>query len=150
MKCTLNITRSDVKRLCSTSIRIPNKVQHARKHPQLPSGFFGGTLKCCLDRLASKKRRRNRVLLVDTRESRVTIGVEQKRERTTVVERANKVRAHPVIVTQERIVEKVGLTFMTDAFLMILFSKPHALCKTVQKRKSLSSADARQTRRIDS
>ena len=47
------------------------------------------------------------VLLVDTKELRLTFGFEQKRERTTFDERANKVRVHLVVVTQERIAVNV-------------------------------------------
>ena len=70
------------------------------------------------------------VLLVDIRESRLTFG-------TAFDERANKVRAHPVDVTQERTVND-GYTFMNDAFLMILKER-NMRCANPSKKERATS-----------
>ena len=91
MKCILHITRSDVERTrCTFDTRESSTSCHRE---------FEGTLRCWFERLVSKMK--GQVVLVDTKESRLTFGVEQKRERPTFDERTYNVGVHSVIVPQK-------------------------------------------------
>ena len=113
---------------------LPETSSTREKTAPVSMGNVGGTLKYWF---GSQNETEGQVSLVDAEMSRMTHGLEQKREGATLDERTNKVRVHAVVVAHDKIVIDVGQTFKCDAIL-------------VQIRRSSVSAYVRQTRRVNS
>ena len=93
---------------------LPETSSTREKTAPVAMGNVGGTLKYWF---GSQNETEGQVSLVDAEKSRMTHGLEQKREGATLDERTNKVRVHAVVVAHDKIIIDVGQTFK-DAILV--------------------------------